>query len=235
MEAVPIASQVDPVPDGTATPSLSAAPFDTTEVRWFAAGLMPRRLVEWFTMSGRRGTLEVRYDAYLAGNSPGIGRKYRNHGPFETKTRQTIGDPVELDGRLRGRTEDWRKVAMAPPAVPPAPDGWCDVHKVVLTRTYHEAAPDQVVEVAYGDLAAAGCDIELAAVTVRNIEAWTFALETWGPAETRRNLLERCAAAFIASTGLPDSLTSALTEDIGYPQWLARTVWHSGARPATGF
>lgn len=200
-------------------------PFDTTEVRWFASGLMPRPLVSWFTLSGRRGTLEVRYDAYLESDSSDLGRKRRNRGPFEIKTRRGFGDTISVNDRLAGRLEEWRKViAATPPATTPA-DRWSEVHKVVLTRTYHVSTRGAMVEVAFGDLSAPGCDIELAALTVEGVTAWTFALEAWGPSALRSSLLQRSADAFIADTGLPVSVTSQLTIDMGYPEWLAETVW----------
>jgi hypothetical protein len=209
-------------------PVLPSVPFDTTEVRWFAHGPMPRELVDWFTSSGRSGTLEVRRDSYLAGDSPAVGRKRRNLGPFEIKTRLAIGNAVSISGRLAGLTEDWRKV------VAPAPGRagtWTEVHKVVLTRTYHASDGDRVTEVAANDTSLPGCDIEIAAITVGGVEAWTFALEAWGRTSVRHRLLETSAEAFVAAVGLPDLVTNRLTQEMAYPRWLAATVWdHSYER-----
>jgi hypothetical protein len=230
MEATPTTSEArEASPTGhLATPS---TPFDTTEVRWFASGPMPRPLVNWFTLSGTRGTLEVRYDAYLAGTSSGLGRKRRNRGPLETKTRLGVGAKVSLDDRLDGHLEEWRKVITTTSPPPTPTDLWAEVHKVLLTRTYHASVRDAVVEVAYGDLSAPGCDIELAAVAVEGVAAWTFALEAWGPPALRSSLLQHSANVFVAETGLPASVTSSLTVDMGYPEWLAQTVWRDHHMP----
>jgi hypothetical protein len=98
------------------------------------------------------------------------------------------------------------------------------VHKVVVTRTYHETRPGVLVEVHRGDTSVPGCDIELAEVTVNDIEAWTLALETWGPEGEQHRILERAAASFIGETGLPGSSAARLTVDMGYPAWLEEFV-----------
>jgi len=204
--------------------SLPRIPFDTTEVRWFAAGPMPRRLVNWFTSAGRWGSLEVRDDSYLVGAAPSVGRKRRNRGTFEIKTCLARGPVVCLDSRLSGRTEQWRKVIGTPPGPGATAHKWTDVHKVILTRTYHFSAPDRVVEVTPGNLTMPGCDIELAAVSVAGVEVWTFALEAWGGPDQRLGLLEKSAAAFVAAVGLPESVITPLGVDMSYPAWLNRTV-----------
>jgi hypothetical protein len=230
METAPIRSgSLESQPVITAL--LPSIPFDTTEVRWFARGAMPRQLVGWFTAAGRHGTMEVRRDVYLADGSADIGRKRRNRGPFEIKTRLATGSVVTLAGRLTGVAEEWRKVIGSPPSNAATDDRWTEVHKVVLTRTYHLTDAEDIIEVPANDTSRPGCDVELAAITVAGIEAWTFALEAWGSTELRSYLIERSAAAFVATAGLPESVTARLGEDMSYPCWLTRTVWQDTHLP----
>lgn len=201
------------------------APFDTTEVRWFADGALPDSLAEWFTKSGRWTELEIRRDAYLVDRSPDVGRKQRDQGPFEVKTRRGRSGVLHLPGGLRGHLEEWRKhIAGAQP--PPTPDErWSDVHKVVLTRIYQHDPDDQVAEIETRNPLVAGCAIELASVAVSDVRAWTFALEAWGPDDRRRSLLEQAAALFVRTSEFPPGFTSRLTADMGYPEWLSSVVW----------
>lgn len=199
-----------------------AEPFDTTEVRWFALGTLDPVHVEWFNESGR-ADLEIRQDSYVVDTSHDCGRKQRDNGPFEIKTRTGSTGVIPLWGGLRGRIEQWSKIVSVKP-----PDGsldrWSDVDKVVLTRTYQLQAND-ATEVDKRDLTVPGCDIELAAVSVEGLEAWTFALETWGPNHEQRSLLDRAALQFLSDSGLPRGFASHLTADMGYPEWLTSVVW----------
>lgn len=206
------------------TTAAAGTTFDTTEIRWFATGSMPLEVVAWFTQSGTRGTLEIRQDAYLPAGTPTVGRKRRNHGPFEIKTRLGLGPAFHLDGQLSGRIERWRKVISTRPHLPRPSRQWANVHKVVVTRTYHVGRAAMLVEVHRGDTSVPGCDIELAEVTVNDVEAWTLAFEAWGPEGEQRRILEQAATAFIADTGLPTFVTSQLTVDMGYPAWLAEFI-----------
>jgi hypothetical protein len=201
-----------------------SAPFDTTEVRWFAAGPLPDALVQWFAASGEPTLVETRRDAYLAAGSHGVGQKRRNYGPFEVKRRLRYGEFVHLSDALTGRLEEWRKLVEIQP-VPTAGDRWADVNKVVLTRTYRLRSDGQVVRARERDISVPGCDIELASVSVAGIDAWTFAFEAWGPSDRRRDVLDQAADLFIVASGLPAELTSHLSADMGYPEWLAGVVW----------
>lgn len=104
---------------------LAAAPssaFDTTEVRWFAAGSLPASYVEWFSSSGG-ATLEVRRDCCLVDPSHDIGRKRRNDGPFEIKIRMGSTSIVGLWEGLRGRLERWQKTVGQSPSMDRAING----------------------------------------------------------------------------------------------------------------
>lgn len=207
----------------TSTPgweSASAAPanrIDTTEVRWFAAGSLPDSLVDWFIRSGR-ATLEVRHDSYLVDGSHDSGRKVRDHGSFEVKTRTGTHGFLHLGNGIRGRIEEWQKIVGLQP---PTDQTWVDVGKVVLTRTYQPDPKDSLYEVRARDMYLPGCDVELATVSVGETKAWTFAFEVWGPKEQRHGILSKTASGFIDTAGLPSELASRLILDMGYPEWLA--------------
>lgn len=194
-----------------------AIPFDTTEVRWFAAGNLPDSLVDWFIRSGR-ATLEVRHDSYLVDGSHDAGRKVRNHGSFEVKIRTGSHGFLHLGNGIHGRIEEWQKsVGLQPPTA----ESWVEVGKVVLTRTYQPGPKDGLSEVRERDMLIPGCDVELATVSVGDTKAWTFAFEVWGPGEQRHRILSETASRFVETAGLPPELASWLTCDMGYPEWLA--------------
>jgi hypothetical protein len=191
---------------------------DTSEVRWFVDGALPSALVSWF--SAGTTTLEIREDAYRLDGSPDLGLKRRNHDRLELKVRCDVGDAVEILGAA-GRIEDWSKLGDVDFAEVPSTgvERWADVHKVVLTRTYRidpigTALPTRTRS------PSAGCDVELASVTVGDVEAWTFAFEAWGPAANRRRILRASTDSFAAETPLPPVLVASLDQTVGYPEWL---------------
>ena len=190
---------------------------DTTEVRWFVTGELPESLVDWFIRS-RRAILEVRTDAYLVDGSHDAGRKRRDHGAFEVKLRTGSQGLFHLGNGVRSRIEEWKKYLGL--QIPPEPTR-VDVGKVVLTRTFQPDAEDIMSEVRVRDMFIPGCDVELATVSVGDTTAWTFAFEVWGPEDRRLHILAETANRFVADSGLPPDLTSALTDDMGYPEWLA--------------
>lgn len=206
------------LPSGVA-PGFSAPAqrFDTSEVRWFAEGVLPETLVAWFIRSSH-STLEARDDTYLVDGSHDAGRKVRGHGDYEVKLRTGFGGLFHLGGGVEGRVEEWQKHV---DLHVPTDQSWIEVGKVVLTRTYQPNLRGVVAEVRERDLQQPGCDIELASVSAAGHRNWTFAFEVWGPATQRTLLLREAAASFIADAGLPGSLTSRLRDDMGYPEWLA--------------
>jgi hypothetical protein len=197
------------------------APFDTSEVRWFAEGTLPTSLIMWF--AGAPTSIEIRRDRYLVDALPEAGVKRRDGGPLEVKVRNGRDGWVDAVADLQGRLEEWRKYAPVDDGEWPAEGEWIDVDKVVLTRTYRLGAGG--VEPLRGrDLAATGCDVELAAIIVDDTEAWTFALEAWGPEAERRRVLRESLDSFMAETPLPAAMRLALHRDAGYPEWLAGLV-----------
>lgn len=103
-------------------------------------------------------------------------------------------------------------------------DQWSNIEKVVLTRTCQLHATD-AIEVDKRDLLGPGCDIEIASVSVEDLQAWTLALEAWGPDHEQRSMLDRAALRFFGDSGQPRDFASNLTADMGYPEWLTSVVW----------
>lgn len=233
MEVPPLANlPIRPSPPGAnSRRSVPKMPFDTTEVRWFGTGRMPADVLNWFTRSGSHGSLEIRQDAYLSTGSVSIGRKRRNHGPLEIKTRRGLGATFALGNVLVGRIEEWRKIVSPGLHLPRRSRRWVDVHKVVVTRTYQQEPTGGLVEVLRGDMSLPGCDVELAEVAVDDTEAWTLAFEAWGPGEQQRSILHASADLFLAGTGLPADISNRLPVSMGYPAWLAQN--RSGDRNST--
>ena len=196
-------------------------PFDTTEVRWFAAGGPPAAFVDWFSVSGNTGVLEIRRDVYRIDPDHDSGLKRRDDGPLELKRRVAVSEPQNFAGGFVGRVEEWRKTGLEEPAQ--ASDWqWRAVDKVVLTRCFALCDGDRLGEVATREFDLPACDIELATITIDDAAAWSFALEAWGPTDLRRALLEDSLTALLtAEPPLPEGFVAALALNMGYPEWLA--------------
>ncbi|MCP3976067.1 MAG: hypothetical protein GY720_16425, partial [bacterium] len=207
--------------DAASGSPLGPVPLDTTEVRWFADGVLPFSLVEAFYNSAGPVNIEVRCDTYHVGGSIDVGLKRRGGGRVEIKTRLSSGGLVGLGGAVPGRIEEWRKTAGL--EAPAAPQGegevWSEVNKVVLKCTYGAGA-NHVGGSGERRPATSGCHIELASVLVEDIQAWTFALEAWGPAAVRRKLLAGALAALNRDSPLGPEFEASLEHSMGYPEWL---------------
>ena len=204
---------------------LAGRPLVTSEVRWFAPGAPPAPVVAWFSERGRGAFVEVRRDAYRVSPDHGVGLKRRDHGPLELKRRFGISPRRGFAGGLAGKVEEWHKEGVEEP-LDATGWQWSLVDKVVLTRTFVHDGSGAVVESGSVPDHSAACDIELATVTVGPVVAWTFALEALGELSERRRLLEQSLVAlFDRLSPIPPQLVAALETDMGYPEWLASTIW----------
>ena len=193
---------------------------DTTELRWFFVGSLPPDVREWFC--GSSGVAEERCDAYLFDGRGHIGVKRRFGKTLELKVRQSLDEPLELGEGLSGPTEAWRKWSPADGVVGDVRGGrWVDVHKSIVKRRFSV----QGTEVEFSPyVTRAGCDIEVADVTVGAVHRWTLALAGFGPIATRRHALFASWQALVTSTPCPDHFGPATGPAMGYPEWLALTV-----------
>ena len=202
--------------------SPSVPVLDTSEVRWFAEGLPPDTVVDWFTSSGAAGTLEERCDTYQLHRLHDIGVKRRARTSLEVKVRRGIGDPLVVAPGLVAPFEEWRKWSpgLGDPMSPSEGTPWIDVDKAVLTRTV--SADHEVVGPAlHVDDQLSGCDVEIVAVTVAGVEAWSFAFEAFGPKRYRSRAVRSAWEMLIDTSGAAEELSADLTFAGGYPEWLA--------------
>jgi hypothetical protein len=212
----------------------SVAVLDTSELRWFADGLPPGAVVDWFTCGGKVGTLEERCDTYQLHRLLDIGVKRRSRITLEVKVRREIGDTVTLAPGLAAAFEEWRKWSptVGDPMSPSADTPWIDVEKAVLTRTFMLADHEVVGPAPHVDDSLSGADVEIAAVTVAGVDAWSLAFETFGPKVHRSRVVRTAWAMLIDSSGVPEQLGSYFAFAGGYPEWLARIAADLDGRSA---
>jgi hypothetical protein len=195
---------------------------DTTEVRWFAEGRLPPEVVSWFTRDDTTGVVETRCDTYRMDLRCEMGVKRRFRETLELKIRRSFGDTVVLDAGLAGRLEVWRKWSPAEGLV--EGDGrapWVDVHKAVVKRRFSLDGDEIILSNDQRTMSGTGCDVEVADVTVGDIEAWTFAFAAFGPPPTRRDALVASWQALAAATPCPERFGPFIGRSYGYPEWLA--------------
>jgi hypothetical protein len=195
---------------------------DTTELRWFVPGPLPPDIGGWFT--GSTGVPEERCDTYLLDGRGDIGVKRRFRKTLELKVRQSLEGRIEFGEGLAGSLEVWRKWSPADRLVEASTDGrWVDVHKSVVKRRFSMDG----TEVAFSpdpQVTGAGCDVEVAGVTVGAVQGWTFAFAAFGPHATRRDALLASWQGLMAATPCPEPFGPRTGRAMGYPEWLALTA-----------
>jgi len=202
----------------TRSDSHSPLVLDTTELRWFVRGSLPAAVAVWFT--GSTGVLEERIDTYLLDSRDGVGVKRRFRQTLELKIRQSLDERIEFGDGLAGPLELWRRWSPAEGLVEHGVDErWVDVHKSVVKRRFlldgTEVAFSPVV-----DATGAGCDVEVAGVTIDDVQWWTFAFAAFGPPATQRETLLASWQALVAATPCPEPFEPRAARAMGYPEWL---------------
>lgn len=66
----------------------------------------------------------------------------------------------------------------------------------------------------------AGCDVEVAEVTIDDVHWWTFAFASFGPPETRREALLSSWRALVTAAPCPERFEPRTTRTMSYPEWL---------------
>ena len=202
----------------TRSDSHSPLVLDTTELRWFIRGSLPAEVAVWFT--GSTGVLEERIDTYLLDGRDDVGVKRRFRQTLELKIRQLLDERIEFGDGLAGPLEVWRRWSPAEGLVEHVVDErWVDVHKSVVKRRFllngTEVAFSPVVEAT-----GAGCDVEVAGVTVRGDHWWTFAFAAFGAPATQREALLASWHALVAAAPCPEPFEPRTARAMGYPEWL---------------
>ena len=196
--------------------------FDTTELRWFVRGPIPADIAEWFT--GSTGVLEERYDAYLLDGRGDIGVKRRFRETLELKIRQSLDEQIEFGDGLAGPLEEWRRWSPAEALIHDGVDGrWIDVHKSIVKRRFLTDGTE-ITFSPVSEATGAGCDVEVADVTVGALHWWTFAFAVFGAPATRTETLLAAWQALVTSTPCPEPFGPRTGRAMGYPEWLARCL-----------
>jgi len=194
---------------------------ETTELRWFADGSLPDDVISWFTQSGTVGAVELRTDTYRVGGRPDLGVKRRSGLTLELKRRLRIDEELALGTGLAGRTETWRKWSPATSSELNGHDPpWVAVRKHIVKRLFSDDGEERRFSYDARAGMAAGCDVELADVSVGGVRAWTFAFAAFGPAPTRRRAILTCWHALNAGGPVPEDLGARCTTEANYPVWL---------------
>jgi hypothetical protein len=206
---------------------------DTTELRWIAEGHLPADVEAWFTRGGTTGVVEERCDTYRMDGRCDRGVKLRFRETLELKVQDAVGDHLIVGVGLAGRLEMWRKWSPAEGVVDTAGDvPWLDVCKIVAKRRF-SVDGDEIVP-AQGERAmiGAGCDVEVAAITVGDIEAWTFAFAAFGPTVSREHAIVTTWQALAADGSCPEHFAAAFGPSNSYPEWLAMVASRGDATSA---
>lgn len=198
---------------------------DTTEMRWFADGALPVGVMSWFTGPGATVVEEERCDSYRIDDRDDAGLKRRFRQTLELKVRRAIGEMFVLEPGLAAPLEDWRRWSPADDEIDlRVPETWTDVCKVV----YKRRIVDDGTEIEWSNTLPsgvdAGCDIEITAVRVADVEAWTLALAAFGPEEHRRHALRVAWHTIGHHQPCPHELVQLLRRPCGYPEWLNRSA-----------
>ena len=195
---------------------------DTTELRWFVPGPVPPDVDALFR--GSTSVCEQRCDTYLLDGPDDVGVKRRSRELLEVKVRQTHDGRMQLGEGLDGQLEVWRKWS---PVEGLVGDGsvrrWVDVSKSIVKRRFSMDG-SEVGSAPSASVASAGCDVEVAEVTVGAMRAWTFAFEAFGPQSTRRDSLLAAWQGLLEATVRPEALHLCAGRSMGYPEWLAESA-----------
>jgi hypothetical protein len=198
---------------------------DTVELRWFARGRIAPEVVSWFTEGGRSGVLEERRDSYRIDGRSDIGVKRRFRETLELKIRLSIGEHLMVDSHLAGALEVWRKWSPADRLVTSGEDErWFDVHKTVTKRRFTADGHEIVLAAGERAFAGTGCDVEIAAVSVEGVEAWTLAFAAFGQGHDRTRAIIAAWKALTAESRHPERFEASLSRSAGYPEWLTQVI-----------
>ena len=206
---------------------------DTTELRWMAEGPLPTDVEAWFTRGGTTGVVERRCDTYRIDGQCDRGVKLRFRETLELKVLQSVGELVVLADGLAGRLQMWRRWSPAEGVVDFGEEvPWLDVCKIVTKRRFSvegdEIMPSDIERATSG----AGCDVEVAAITVGDLAAWTFAFAAFGPTVNREQSIVLAFRTLVADGSRPKRLAAAFGPSSSYPEWLASAASRGEARDA---
>ncbi len=204
---------------------------NSAEIRWFHDGPLGEKTLDWFK-GAKNLVAETRTDRYFAFpgcESGGVKlRTYNDKRNFEIKLQRGGPEPLKLPAGLSGRADCWVKWSCGEDSVHAlvgelmaANKGFIDVEKTRYLRKF-SADAGQRIEVDGNARPAAGCGVELTALSVHGKPWWSFALEAFGPDEHIRQILLETARDFIAQNPPIDTFTVA--NSCSYPVWLGGQI-----------
>ncbi len=202
------------------------------EIRWFFPGGIPSSVLVWMdqTLSASEvpAKHEARSDTYLIMPSTEVGLKLRGpeNDKVEVKRLECRGSvPVRLGASAEGYAELWIRwsfnVDREDPgrADPTKPAGaWIVVCKTRDSRKFALSDDGSLTEVHVDADVPLGGTAEVTHLTVRDVEAWSVALEVFGPIESLDRAFEIVARHVFAENPLPIVLNVENSES--YPSWL---------------
>lgn len=197
---------------------------DTAELRWFVHGQLPQRVAQWFTGGGAAGRLQERSDLYRLDRRDDVGVKQRFEKTLELKQRCSVDGALALQPNLCGPVEHWRRWSPAFGMVARHEDeAWIRVYKAIIKRRF---SPDGVELPVVPSLPeGGGCDIEVTALDVEGVHAWSLALSSFGAWQNRTHNLTTAWQALVNAAGpLPIEAGIPAQAACGYPAWLRQLV-----------
>ena len=199
----------------------------TVEARWFFQGLCSDEVSDWFSsVTGVDVMPEIRTDEYLwLPGMTSLGVKTRGQN-IEIKLRSREHGAVKLGPSAIGMIEQWRKWGFGVEDAPGEIDlakyhvsEWIPIRKQRLLQRYEIKGGSEINPTDIESYPAAGCEVELTAVELRDQRWWTLAFESYGEESTLVNSL-KLTSATILNLGSPPRLPE--TRSFGYPEWLQR-------------
>lgn len=181
----------------------------TREIRWFFDGVIPPWFLEWFGSLSGPLFQEDRSDVYdLEAAHQNVGLKRRSPAnTLDCKMLLSLRRGVDLGLGIQGDVEDWIKISQPLDESTVAP-GRVEVLKRTMSKRFFLDT-------------GAGCEAEAAEISIGEIEAWTFCLETFGDADLRAAAMAHGLEAVFGVVGFPPRLFLTAANSHSYPKWLS--------------
>jgi hypothetical protein len=190
------------------------------EVRWILRGRLEGTMSAWF---GRfPAALESREDSYLLDpHLDGLAVKLRAAGALDVKAYQGSPGTLDVEDRVRGRIESWRKWSFPYPPISHGhgdPAGWMPIRKSRRISQF-SVASGTVRSSLHGPAKEPGCEVELTEILAAGQAWWSLGFEATGPADLLRGELH-AAAELVFAQAMPGGLELGTAESSSYVDWL---------------
>lgn len=206
----------------------------SSEIRWFFPQSLPQEVLEWFSAGENLTPERVREDEYLL--FPGcdtVGVKLRE-GKLEVKTLQAASRPLDLDGGITGRTDQWVKWSFGNEGLKTMKEAlleserWGRVSKERFLRKFSYDSGNPVeVQSEEKPLPTSGCNVELTRLRVNADPGEWFSLgfEAFGAPASTAKILDDTLRKFFGEHGDMPGVRLTGRESLSYPAWLATLTW----------